>query len=267
MVRLSEIFTTGAAVELYQRKWALRYGFFQMPKEKNGFTGDDQYLTWPHRGAYGPFLKSWAMMMEFERWFTINSHPGTIRLLSWLDEANFASYQEATALLKANPPDLSVGSGAGATIPEAARAFRHKYGFGVNFEQEFSNNYFLFSRLGWNDGRNETWTFSDANWSTSLGVNIKGNGWHRPEDAFGFAYIVSGASRDNQEFLKVGGTDMLSGDGNLNYDPEKVLETFYDFQIFKAFHFTLDYQFVANPAFNRDRGPVSIFGTRLHWDF
>ncbi len=195
-------YTTGAAVELNQRKWALRYGFFQMPKEKNGFTGDDQFLTWPHRGAYGPFLKSWAMMMEFERWFTLNSHPGTIRFLSWLDEANFASYQVATALLKANPPDLSVGSGAGVTIPEAARAFRHKYGFGLNLEQEFLKNYFLFSRLGWNDGHNETWTFSDANWSASLGVNIKGNDWHRLNDAFGFAYIVSGASHEKPRISK-----------------------------------------------------------------
>jgi high affinity Mn2+ porin len=29
----------------------------------------------------------------------------------------------------------------------------------------------------------------------------------------------------------------------------------------------MDYQFVVNPAFNRDRGPVSVFGTRIHWEF
>ncbi len=260
-------YTTGVAVELNQKKWALRYGFFQMPREKNGFTGDDQFLTWPHRGAYGPFLKSWAMMMELERRYNVNSHPVVIRFLTWLDEANFASYKIATALLLANPPNPNIGSGAGVTIPDAARAFRHKYGFGLNWEQELSKSASLFSRLGWTDGHNETWTFSDADWSVSLGLTIKGNEWYRPHDAFGFAYIVSGASNDNQQFLKAGGTDMLSGDGNLDYDPEKVMEAYYDFQIMKRFHFTLDYQFVTNPAFNRDRGPVSIFGTRLHWEF
>jgi high affinity Mn2+ porin len=79
-------------------------------------------------------------------------------------------------------------------------------------------------------------------------------------------YVVSGASKANQNFLKAGGTDMLDGDGNLNYQPERVFETYYDFQIWKTIHITLDYQFVTNPAFNRDRGAVSILGARLHWE-
>jgi len=28
----------------------------------------------------------------------------------------------------------------------------------------------------------------------------------------------------------------------------------------------VDYQFISNPAFNRDRGPVSVFEGRLHWE-
>lgn len=260
-------YTTGVAVELNQRKWALRYGFFQMPRDKNGFTGDDQILTWPHRGAYGPFFRAWAMMVEFERRYRVNTHPGAIRLLSWLDEANFASYRLATDLLLANPPDLHVGQGSGVTIPDSARAFHHKYGFGLNWEQEVSKNTGLFSRLGWTDGHYETWTFTDVDWSASLGLSVKGEAWHRHGDTWGLAVIVSGASRDKQQFLKVGGTDMLDGDGTLNYDPEKVLETYYDFKIGKIIHAALDYQFVANPAFNRDRGPVSVFGARVHWEF
>ena len=95
-------YTTGFAVELNQPKWALRYGFFQMPQDKNGFTGDDQFLKWPSGGAYGPFLRAWAMMAEFERRYSINAHPGAIRFLAWLDEANFASYQAAIPILQAN---------------------------------------------------------------------------------------------------------------------------------------------------------------------
>jgi high affinity Mn2+ porin len=260
-------YTTGLAVELNQPKWSLRYGFFQMPRDKNGFTGDDQILTWPRQGAYGPFFKSWAMMAEFEYRYNAGSHPGTIRFLSWLDEADFASYQEATAILLANPPAPNVGQGAGVTIPPAARTYRLKYGLGLNWEQEVTNNVGVFSRLGWTPGQLETWTYDDADWSVSLGLSVKGGLWHRYGDTFGIAGIVSGASVANQKFLEAGGTDMLDGDGNLNYDPEKVFETYYDFQSWKIVHITLDYQFVANPAFNRDRGPVSIYGARLHWEF
>ena len=125
----------------------------------------------------------------------------------------------------------------------------------------------MFSRLGWNDGHEVAWTYTDANWSASLGVSVKGAAWHRPDDTFGLAGVLSGASHEQIEFLKAGGTGILNGDGNLTYGCEKVLETYYDFPIGKAAHFTFDYQFVGDPAFNRDRGPVSIFAVRLHWEF
>jgi high affinity Mn2+ porin len=253
-------FTTGAAIELNQPKWALRYGFFQMAQAKNGFTGDDQFLMSPQSGAYGPFLRSWAMMMEFERRYSINTHPGAIRFLAWLNEADMASYTTATALLRANPGDVE-GDIA------AARDYRFKYGFGLNWEQELARNVGLFSRLGWNDGHEEAWTFTDVDWSASVGASVKGGAWCRPGDTFGLAGVVNGASRDNQKFLEAGGLDMLDGDGALNYACEKVLEIYYNFKIHENIHATLDYQFIADPAFNRDRGPVSVFGARFHWEF
>ncbi len=260
-------YTTGIAIDLNQPRWSLRYGFFQMPSVKNGATADDQILMWPGRGSDGPFLRSWAMMAELEGRYNIKAHPGTIRFLSWLDEADFASYQVATALLLANPPGPDVSQGAGVTIPAAARAYRLKYGFGLNLEQEVAKNVGLFSRLGWNNGQLESWTFTDVNWTASLGMSVKGQAWHRRDDALGLVYIVSGASIANQKFLKAGGTDILDGDGNLSYSPERALEAYYDFHIWKTLHVTVDYQLVSNPAFNRARGPVDIFGARLHWEF
>jgi high affinity Mn2+ porin len=258
-------YTTGFSAELNQPKWTLRYGFFQMPKKKNGFTGDDRYVEIPEEGSYGPFTKSWAMMMEFERRYSVNDHPGVVRLLGWLDEADFASYSEATAYLLANPPDLNAaGQGSGVTIPQSARAYRYKYGFGLNWEQEIAKNVGMFSRLGWNDGKEEAWTFTDVNWTASLGVSVNGAAWGRANDTYGLAGIISGASQHNQRFLEAGGTDMLDGDGALNYEPEKVIETYYDCDVWKNVHFALDYQFVDDPAFNRDRGPVSIFAARVH---
>jgi high affinity Mn2+ porin len=178
-------------------------------------------------------------------------------LTPWLNEANMAGYQAATAILLANP---------GGSIA-AAQAYRKKYGFGLNWEQEVGANAGLFSRLGWNDGHEEAWTYTDANSTASLGVSVKGDAWRRPGDTFALAGVVSGASSDQRKFLEAGGLGILDGDGALTYGSEKVLETYYDRQIRKNVHGTLDYQFIDNPAFNRDRGPVSAVSCRFHYEF
>jgi high affinity Mn2+ porin len=251
-------FTTGFASELNQQNWALRYGFFQMPRDKNGWTAEDRFLKWPPEGSDGPFLHSWGMVAELERRYRIRTHPGAIRFLAWLNEAHMASYQAALPILLANGPGADIS---------AARAYRHKYGFGLNWEQEVVSGVGVFARLGWNDGHQETWEFTDMNHYGSLGVSINGQGWRRPGDTFGLGGILGGASRDNQKFLEAGGNDLLDGDGALTYGLEKAVETYYDFKIWKTIHTAVDYQFVINPAFNRDRGPVSILGARLHWEF
>jgi high affinity Mn2+ porin len=235
-----------------------------MPGQMNGFTADDRIFMWPGGGDSGYFWRSWGMMTEWERRWKIDGHPGAIRFMTWLDSADFASFDVATALLRKNPPPPNPPQGAGSTIPYAAFAYRYKYGLGVNWEQEINKNVGVFARWGWNDGHEVAWTYTDANWSASLGLSIKGAAWCRPNDVVGLAGVFSGASPDQQQFLKAGGTGILNGDGNLSYDCEKTLETYYDFPIGKSAHFTMDYQFVADPAFNRDRGPVSVFAVRLH---
>jgi high affinity Mn2+ porin len=251
-------YTTGIAIELNQRKWALRYGFFQMPNTKNGFTADDRILTWPHSGSDGQFLHSWGTVVEFERRYGADVHPGALRFLAWLNEGNMISYREATPILQANGPGADLS---------AARAYRYKHGFGLNWEQKLANNVGVSSRLGWNDGQEEGWMFTDANWTASLGVSVDGTIWRRTNDVFGLAFITSGASNSAQKFLEAGGTDIVDGDGKLAYGSERILEAYYNFKIWKAVHATLDYEFVDNPAFNLDRGPVSVFGIRLHWQY
>lgn len=248
-------YTTGAAMELNQPKWALRYGFFQIERLQNAWTAEDQFFTFPaYRGAGdGPFFKSWGMTTEYERRYSVKDHPGTLRFLGYLNQAHLGSYQEAL-------------STPGADIAQT-RAYRYRYGFGLNWEQKITKSIGVFSRLGWNDGRNEAWMFTDINHSASLGMSINGNAWHRGNDTIGVAGIMSGISRVNQEFLAAGGTGILDGDGALNYGGEKVLETYYDCKIAKNLHVALDYQFVKDPAFNRDRGAISILATRLHWEF
>ncbi len=235
-------YITGFAAELNQPKWAVRYGFFQMPSRANG-AAIDQHL-----------LEAWGMVSEFERRFAWNDHPGTVRLLSFLNHAHMGSY-EATL----DNPSL------GMDITQT-RAYRFKYGFGLNLEQELVKNVGVFARLGWSDGQNEAWIFSDVDRTATLGLGIKGEWWHRPNDVLGVAGALNGLSGVHQRFFEAGGSGILAGDGALNYGLEKDLETYYDFQLCKNVHATLDYQFITNPAFNRDRGPVSVFGARLHWE-
>ena len=236
-------YITGFAAELNQPQWAVRYGFFQLPKVSNGAAVDTHYL------------EAWGMVTELERRYVLGGHPGTVRLLAYLNRAHMGSYQEAVDD-PIRPADIA-----------ATRAYRYKYGFGLNIEQEITRNLGVFSRVGWSDGQNEAWAFADVDRTASLGLSLKGESWHRPDDTVGLAGVLSGISGVHQQFFAAGGTGILAGDGALSYGWEEALETYYDFSVWKTLHAALDYQFVSNPAFNRARGPVSIFGARLHWEF
>jgi high affinity Mn2+ porin len=236
-------YQTGMAAELNEPQWTFRYGLFQMPKESNG-TAQDQH-----------YLKAWGMVTEIERRFSVGNHPGAIRLLGFLNSAHMGSYQLAVNNAT-RPADII-----------ATRAYRTKYGFGLNVEQEVCTNVGVFSRLGWSDGRDEAWAFSDVDRTATLGVSVKGAPWHRSDDTFGLAGVLNGISRVHQEFFEAGGRGILAGDGKLTYGLEKILETYYDIGVWKTIHATVDYQFITDPAFNRDRGPVSVIGARLHWEF
>jgi high affinity Mn2+ porin len=148
----------------------------------------------------------------------------------------------------------------------ATRAYRYKYGFGLNVEQEIMKNVGVFSRLGWNNGQTESWVFADVDRTASLGLSIKGELWGRAEDTVGFAGAINGLTPVHRDFFAAGGTGILAGDGTLTYGLEKILEVYYDFHVWKTAHLTLDYQYVIDPAYNQDRGPVSVLGARLHWE-
>jgi high affinity Mn2+ porin len=247
--------TTGLSAEFESPKWALRYGFFQLTKQQNGFSAEDQFLVWPGESSAGDdrFFHDWGMVAEGERRYSVAGHPGVVRPLAYLNQGEFGSYKAALSI-------------PGADISKTF-AHRHSFGFGLNAEQEITKNIGVFSRVGWNDGHNEAWMYTDIDHSGSLGVSVKGDAWRRSGDVAALAVVVSGITKVNQQYLKAGGTGILDGDGNLNYAPEFALEAYYDHAFPRQIHWTLDYQFVANPAFNRDRGPVSVFGTRIHWEF
>jgi len=109
--------------------------------------------------------------------------------------------------------------------------------------------------------------FTDINSSLSGGAVIKGKSWGRPDDKIGLAGAINGISNDYRNYLAAGGLGILIGDGQLNYRREEILETFYALNLSKSATLTFDYQFMMNPAYNADRGPISFFAGRLHAEF
>jgi high affinity Mn2+ porin len=270
-------FTTGIAIEANRSKWTFRYGWFQMSKYRNSFTAEGLYLTVPTQATAGDgkIFQDWGMVTELEHRHSIGSHPGAVRLLAFDNRANMGSYKAAIAL--ANEPATLAIYGTAANFLASAddvsggiddtHALRNTWGFGLNADQEITSDIGVFTRIGRNSGQNESFEFTDSNWTVAVGASIKGERWKHPDDVVGAAFITSGISKADQAYLAAGGIGILTGDGALNYGPEKNIELYYDHKFSKSLRGAIDYQFVDDPAFNKDRGPVpGIFGIRLHYE-
>ncbi len=270
-------YTTGIALAWNRPRWTLRYGWFQMSKYRNQFTAEGLYLTYPTEpeAGDGKILQDWGMVSELEHRHSLGARPGAIRLLVFDDRANMGSYKAAVAL--ANSPAtlavygtpakfLATANGVTGGIDDT-HALRNTWGAGLNIEQRITRSLGAFSRIGWNSGQNESFEFTDSNWTATFGASLQGEKWKRPNDVLGTAFITSGASSANQAYLAAGGIGILTGDGALSYRPEKNLEVYYDHSFSAHIHAALDYQFVADPAFNHARGPIpAIFGFRFHYE-
>jgi high affinity Mn2+ porin len=235
--------TYGATAELNQKNWALRTGYFLMDAVSNSNSFDMNVFR---RGQY---------VVELETRYQLFSQPGHLRTIGWFNSVFSGSYRETLDNLALNL-DIS-----------QTRRGRSKFGYVVSFDQALSDDVGLFGRWSWNDGKTEIMAFTDIDSSLSLGTSIRGVRWGRPDDTIGIAGVSNGLSRDHRAFLAAGGVGPLIGDGALNYRRENIVEAYYAYSINKYLTFTADYQFVSNPAYTADRGPVSIFSGRLHGDF
>src|SRR6266700_8030286 len=197
-------------------------------------------------------------MAEGELRYAPDGHPGAVRLLGFWLHTDSGSYAEALrqSAQTHTQPDVTATHHAG----------RLKYGTGVNIEQELTKDIGVFARLGWNDGKTESFAFTAIDRLASGGVSVTGARWRRPFDTAATALTASGLSGVHAVYLARGGLDFLIGDGKLRYGPEYVFESYYSARLFPGFFATFDLQRVANPAFNQDRGPVWISSLRLHME-
>ena len=238
-------YTWGAMVELNQKFWAFRAGYFLVPVVSNV---DDFDTNFPDGEYIG----------ELELRYSLVSQPGKLRLMAWVNRANMGSYAAALAepITTPNYPDITL-----------VRQVRTNYGFNANLEQAISSDVGVFARASWSPGLDEIIGWTDCDESVSAGAVLKGTSWGRPNDRIGVAGVIDGLSPQAQAYFAAGGLGILIGDGALNYRPEKIFETYYSYSLNTWSALTFDYQFVADPAYNADRGPVHIFAGRYHAEF
>jgi high affinity Mn2+ porin len=238
-------FTYGSAVEWYTGQWTFRAGIFDGPVVPNSSDLD-------------PTFGQFQMVGEIERRYELWGQPGKILVTGYLTRARLGNFADAVQLaaLTGATPDLSL-----------MRTYTSKTGISANLEQQILPGIGLFARAGYTPGHLEAYAFTDDNATLAGGASISGKFWNRPDDTVAIAGVLNTISKAEEAYLAAGGLTALIGDGALPHPgPEKILEAYYTLPI-NAWKLTFDYQFIANPAYNRDRGPVSVVATRLHAQF
>jgi hypothetical protein len=237
-------YSWGAAFELYWDDWAIRAGSFMVPTVANGLYFDHQVSR-----AHGDVI-------EVEHDHEVGGRAGHIRVLGYANHARMGRYRQA---LEARPGILDVS--------ETGQPGRVKYGWGLSADQALTGDLGVFLRAGWNDGRTETWAFTEVDRTLAAGLALAGTRWSRPQDRFGAALVINALAPDHRDYLAAGGQGFMLGDGRLNAGQERLLETYYTFALGRFLTATLDAQRIWNPGYNRDRGPVDLFALRLHAQF
>lgn len=240
-------FTQAAAIEFYVDDWVLRWARAELPVESNGLALNSRIFN-----SYGDNA-------EVEHTYIIGDQAGKLRALVYRNVANMGTYPAANALaaMTGDTPDISL-----------VREHRAKIGFGVSLEQTFSDSIGGFARYSAADGKGEEYAFAEVDRSLQIGLSLKGLSWSRADDTVGLAGVRNDLSSSHRYYLATGGLGFFVGDGQLtHYHSEDIAEAYYNARLIAGLWATLDYQYIAAPAYNADRGPVSVYTARLHAEF
>lgn len=247
-------YTPSAIIEYINPKFEARYAISMVPITANGNVMDNNVG------------KANANSLEIKYKYHIKGMQGKISALAFYNTGFMGSYS-STNNYKTYTRDFPPYTDSTTYTIENSRQYgRSKFGFGINFEQNITNDIGIFARASYNDGKNETWCFTEIDRAFSIGTSITGTKWKRKSDVFGVAYCLSGLSSEHIDYLSKGGLGFIIGDGKLNYSNEHLIETYYSASLFNGKIIpSLAYQFIVNPAYNKDRGPISIYTIRLHF--
>jgi high affinity Mn2+ porin len=239
-------YSYGLVAEYFAKTWAARFGEMLMPTVANGVQ-----LDWNISRARGENL-------EFEyHTAVLPNRLSVVRALGFVNHANMGSYRDAIN-------GYLSGKDAVPDVTLYRKQGRVKYGFGLNCEQELTRLWRGFGRLGWNEGAKESYAYTEIDRTAEIGSDFRGKPWLRPQDKVGAAFVANGITGDHRRYLALGGQGFILGDGALNYGLEKIFETYYTAHLWRGISLAIDYQHVTNPGYNRDRGPASVVGIRVH---
>src|ERR1700722_804331 len=238
-------YTYGAAVEWYQGSWTVRGGIFDLSNAPNSTNLDSSFDQFQWDG-------------EIEHRYELWGQPGKIAVTGFLSRGRMGSFADAIALaaVTGGPADIT-----------AVRRYTSRGGLSLNLEQQITQELGVFARAGIANGNIEPYEFTDVDRTVAAGMQLAGKSWGRPDDTVGLAGVVNGITSVHQAFLNAGGLGILVGDGMLPHPGlEHIVEAYYQLPV-SYFKLTLDYQLIVNPAYNTDRGPVSVVGARVHAQF
>jgi high affinity Mn2+ porin len=236
-------YSYGIATEWTQSWWTLRGGVFDLSKIPN--------LEHLETG-----FAQFEVVGEFEERHKLWGEDGKLKVLAFINRGRMGDYNDAVELgaLTHTTPDTAL-----------VRNYASRPGFLLNLEQSITDSLGSFVRASVNDGSKEAYEYTEINRSVSAGLSLSGAAWGRGSDTVGAAGAVNAISASARRYFAAGGLGILIGDGRLpHYGTENILELYYKAQIAGWLTATADYQYIDNPAYNRDRGPVSVIGARLH---
>src|SRR5262249_19801511 len=157
-------YTLGVVVAYIEPRWAVRFGELLMPTVANGIDYDFDVAH-----ARGQNL-------EVEVRTCLAGRPGITRVLGYWNLARMGNYDESIAEFRqgiTDHPDITATRVVG----------RRKYGAGLNLEQEITDRVRGFARLGWSDGQNESFAYTEVDNTALVGFDVR----FRDMDRLGFA--------------------------------------------------------------------------------
>jgi hypothetical protein len=246
-------YTVGLVADYEDRNWGFRFAEALMPKVANGID-----LVWR---PWQVHAENW----EYElRHGVIPKKSGVVRLLGYTNYANMGIYRDAVAQF------INHTSPKPETVPDITNHPWHitrKYGFGINLEQNLTRNVTAYARWGWDNGKTESFAYTEIDSTFNQGVGFNGALWHRKQDRAGIAVVTNGIKKDHQVYLADGGLGFLLGDGGLRYGRENIFESYYTAHVWRGIYIAPGVQHINNPGYNRDRGPVVVPTLRAHVEF
>ncbi len=241
-------YTVGLTADYEDRNWGFRFAEALMPKVANGID-----LVWRPWQVH-------AENFEYElRHGFIPKKTGAVRLLGYTNSANMGIYRNQV-----------IQAAAANTTPDITNHpwnITRKYGFGINLEQNLTHYLSAFARFGWDNGRTESFAYTEVDQTFAEGLGADGTWWRRKQDRAGVAFISNAIEKDHQNYLAAGGLGFLLGDGHLNYGRENIFESYYTVHIWRGIYLAPGVQHINNPGYNRDRGPVVVPTFRAHFEF